>query len=255
MTFQCASGMVQFSAPYDNHYDVTTYKTAHISEARLAACPPSDADSDGVPDAQDNCRTTANPNQSDGDGDGVGDACDNCPTVSNHDQTDSDGDGIGDACAKVDVWIKDCPADTGIVPSAPAHCPRWWTSPDISIVRARFPGVPQVVHAQVRNRGNLPAQGTSVQFYYWDASHGTRGDIRTVGTLIAATTLNVPAGAVRVASVRWTPRNLPSNWCLGVVLDDSRDHRITPSVLPPRDNNFAVRCTAQNVAVRIFPVP
>ncbi len=38
-----------------------------------------DFDSDGVPDAVDNCVFTANLDQSDGDGDGVGDACDSCP--------------------------------------------------------------------------------------------------------------------------------------------------------------------------------
>lgn len=37
-----------------------------------------DADGDGVPDAQDNCAVTANPDQRDADGDGVGDACDRC---------------------------------------------------------------------------------------------------------------------------------------------------------------------------------
>lgn len=35
---------------------------------------------------------------SDRDGDGVADAEDNCPTVENAEQTDSDGDGLGDAC-------------------------------------------------------------------------------------------------------------------------------------------------------------
>jgi hypothetical protein len=40
---------------------------------------PTDTDSDGVPDAQDNCPTIANSNQTDSDGDGVGDACDQCP--------------------------------------------------------------------------------------------------------------------------------------------------------------------------------
>jgi hypothetical protein len=37
--------------------------------------PAADADGDGVPDARDNCASTANASQADGDGDGVGDAC------------------------------------------------------------------------------------------------------------------------------------------------------------------------------------
>lgn len=35
-----------------------------------------EGDGDGIPDADDNCRTTANPNQADADGDGRGSACD-----------------------------------------------------------------------------------------------------------------------------------------------------------------------------------
>lgn len=37
---------------------------------------PADGDGDGVPDASDNCPTTANADQADVDGDGLGDACD-----------------------------------------------------------------------------------------------------------------------------------------------------------------------------------
>ncbi len=57
-----------------------------------------DADGDGVFDADDNCPTTANPDQTDGDGDGVGDLCDSCPAAANADQADADADGVGDVC-------------------------------------------------------------------------------------------------------------------------------------------------------------
>jgi hypothetical protein len=75
--------------------------------------PPADTDADGIPDAIDNCPTTANADQADADNDSIGDACescsdgdgdgvcdivDNCPTIANSGQADADGDGIGDAC-------------------------------------------------------------------------------------------------------------------------------------------------------------
>ena len=70
-----------------------------------------DSDGDGVPDAADNCRDTANSGQADADGDGTGDACDsdrdgdgianttdNCADIANAGQADTDADGTGDAC-------------------------------------------------------------------------------------------------------------------------------------------------------------
>ncbi len=44
---------------------------------------PNDADSDGIPNASDNCPAIANPMQQDADNDGKGDACDLCPNASN----------------------------------------------------------------------------------------------------------------------------------------------------------------------------
>lgn len=70
-----------------------------------------DIDGDGIPDSQDNCIETANPDQADLDHDGIGDVCDddrdgdgvrnnydNCPDTPNTDQRDTDKDGKGDTC-------------------------------------------------------------------------------------------------------------------------------------------------------------
>lgn len=59
-----------------------------------------DSDSDGVPDAQDNCPLTFNPTQENGDGDGVGDACDLCPDdpLRTNPEEEICGDGIDQDC-------------------------------------------------------------------------------------------------------------------------------------------------------------
>jgi len=71
---------------------------------------PSDGDSDGVPDINDNCPSISNFDQKDLDINGVGDVCDdydrdgivnskdNCPNLNSYNQADTDGDGIGDVC-------------------------------------------------------------------------------------------------------------------------------------------------------------
>ena len=75
-----------------NLMNILTYYNIHdflVSE---------DMDGDGIPNLEDNCPCTYNPDQMDTDGDGVGDLCDNCPYTSNPEQEDFDGDGIADAC-------------------------------------------------------------------------------------------------------------------------------------------------------------
>jgi len=72
-----------------------------------------DADSDGIPNAEDNCPFTPNTRQLNTDADSLGDVCDNCPFISNEDQADQDRDGIGDVC--------DCDGDltgNGVVDAA-----------------------------------------------------------------------------------------------------------------------------------------
>ena len=72
---------------------------------------PSDLDSDGFVDSDDNCPSIPNPNQANLDGDSQGDVCDddddndgtddaidNCPLDVNVDQANFDGDAFGDVC-------------------------------------------------------------------------------------------------------------------------------------------------------------
>jgi hypothetical protein len=66
-----------------------------LNGAVFGGCPPvlADADSDGIPDVDDNCPNTPNPLQADCDRDGVGDICDTEP--------DGNGNGIPDVCEVV----------------------------------------------------------------------------------------------------------------------------------------------------------
>jgi hypothetical protein len=71
-----------------------------VTPDAMVDAPPAatDGDSDGVPDASDNCPTVANANQRDHDGDGHGDRCDRCPHLASTADPDGDGDGVGDDC-------------------------------------------------------------------------------------------------------------------------------------------------------------
>lgn len=71
-----------------------------------------DLDGDGVPVAQDNCPSMANPEQANGDADGLGDACDNCPQHLNPDQLETDGDGFGDACDNCPLTVNPDQSDS-----------------------------------------------------------------------------------------------------------------------------------------------
>jgi len=82
---------------FDNNNIINTADLVAFLAVFGTQCAP-DADGDGIPDAQDNCPNTPNPNQADLDGDGRGDVCDNCPNVPNPGQQDTDNDGMGDAC-------------------------------------------------------------------------------------------------------------------------------------------------------------
>lgn len=149
----------------------------------------------------------------------------------------------------VDVWIKDCAADDGTVPSAPQHCPEWYKSTDIwidnnddMIIDSPVVGADNTLKAVVRNRQSGTAQNVSVKFYYRD---NTTGLVFPDGaSFIGQTSVTVPPNGIAVASVVW--HNLPAppatggHWCIGVVLDHPNDPSIVPAVIPPNDNNVGI---------------
>lgn len=89
--FQCNSAPSRWDSTAEQAYAILVLQRA-LGSSFI------DSDGDGVPDGEDNCPATVNPNQEDADGDGVGDACDNCPQTANPEQRDTDGDGTGDVC-------------------------------------------------------------------------------------------------------------------------------------------------------------
>lgn len=148
----------------------------------------------------------------------------------------------------IDIWIKDCAADNGTVPSTPL-CPKWYKSPDIwidndadMIIDAPVVGEDNILKALVRNSQTGTAQDVSVKFYYRD---NTTGLVFPDGAnYIGEDNVTIPSNGIALASVTW--ENLPAppttggHWCIGVVLEHAEDPRISPTVIPPNDNNVGI---------------
>jgi hypothetical protein len=96
--FYTVEGLVACSDSLDNDGDLD-YDGADPDCIQII-----DTDSDGVPDNEDNCPSTWQPNQADSDADGTGDWCDNCPSTWQPNQNDSDSDSLGD-------WCDNCPSN------------------------------------------------------------------------------------------------------------------------------------------------
>jgi hypothetical protein len=93
-----------FAMGYLEKYNVSLYLTRTTGPELWAfryEPTAADADIDGVLDAEDNCRSAANPDQVDSDLDGVGDSCDNCISTENPDQEPSSiNPNCGKACER-----------------------------------------------------------------------------------------------------------------------------------------------------------
>ncbi len=154
---------------------------------------------------------------------------------------------IGVPGQSVDVWIRDCNADIGDVPSNTV-CPQWFTSPDIfidndlnGILDAPVYGGDNTLRAVVHNRGSEFAENVNVDLYY---RNNTTGLVFPDGAnLIGSSVVNVPPNSSALVSVPWA--NLPAapsngHWCIGAVLNHAYDPAITPAVIPYEDNNVGI---------------
>lgn len=91
-------------AVFDTQSVIQAFCTDNPENPNCADPAPTDTDDDGIPDAEDNCPETANPEQENADGDEAGDACDDdddndtvpdqsdqCPGTLSGEQVDSNG--------------------------------------------------------------------------------------------------------------------------------------------------------------------
>jgi hypothetical protein len=92
------NGNGYFDPPNGQHniYSSQSYALLVLERSVGGGCV--DSDNDGVCDAEDNCPTLPNADQTNQDQDEYGDLCDICPLVADNEQSDSDMDQVGDAC-------------------------------------------------------------------------------------------------------------------------------------------------------------
>jgi hypothetical protein len=149
----------------------------------------------------------------------------------------------------VDVWMKDCPADIGDVPSVPAPpCDVAFKSPDIWIDNNQDMILDEPVYneinklkARIRNRGNGVAKDVSVKFYFRNNSTGLH--FPEGAEYIGEDIVTVPPNSQALASVDWdilTPPTDGGHWCIGVVLKHPEDQLPISAPSTEDHNNIAM---------------
>jgi len=96
--------------PAEHYYEIVVEDLGGSAQEIWARPIDYDCDDDGVPNDQDNCPCTPNPDQSDIDNDDRGDLCDNCLDVANYYQEDADGD-CPHGLYSEDAYCQGCPFD------------------------------------------------------------------------------------------------------------------------------------------------
>lgn len=127
-----------------------------------------------------------------------------------------------------DLYTRDNPQDTGVVPSAPP----WWNSPDIWVRRADDGGAqhqdPQAgqrnyLYARVLNRGSTTVTNITVTWYYGAAGLGLGWP---AGWTALSQTRVIPfiaPGGYAVVSIPWDVPNIAGHFCLRVHIDAAAD--------------------------------
>jgi hypothetical protein len=153
----------RFAADFEQHCEgnVPALRGSVRYQASSGFPPPPDADTDGVPDASDNCPSTANQSQGDADGDGTGDACQASPAPPTPQRPPvvhpapppvDNASGAGGFCANVpgsaDPFIDDngttfeplieCLAHSGITTGGPGGGPANRYGPDLVVTRGQM---------------------------------------------------------------------------------------------------------------------
>ena len=112
------TGTVYFAFKYYSNGAPTRWT---VDSFKITADENDDIDDDGILNENDNCPTTANPDQADADGDGVGDVCDVCAGAD--DKLDADADGVPDGCDICIGFDDKIDTDADGIPNGCDNCP------------------------------------------------------------------------------------------------------------------------------------
>jgi len=152
--------------------------------------------------------------------------------------------GPADTTLSHNIYIKDCGADVGIVPSIPP-CASLCAGPDIwvdnnsdGIMDNPVVGISNRLYIRARNNGPGTASPVTSSLYFRNCATGLT--FPTGATFIGSVTgLSIPSGGTGIGWVPWTVPAPPAtygHWCLGGLVSSPTDPFI-PDVPSQMDDN------------------